>query len=198
MTSAPPELSPPMRLAVAYARADLRKPWALLLAFDARLADIIGRASEPMIAQMKLAWWQDAISREPALRPKGEPVFQALNVIALPEVEAAMGHLLDGWGRLLAADDWDSDVLAAFATDRARGIFGAYARLAGSADDAIDMGKAWALSDLGRRFGPRVLTEPLTEVALPTTRQLRPLSILAYSVTGPSGIGMMWHALTGR
>jgi 15-cis-phytoene synthase len=192
------QLSAPARLAVAYARHDLRAALTLLLKFDARLCDIVGRASEPMIAQMKLAWWNDAIARQPALRPKGEPVFQALNDIALPQVEAAMVHLLDAWGRLLAADDWDEAILAAFAADRSLGIFGAYADLASGTDDVKAMGEAWALADLQSRFGARVELHAPSKVDLPTKRQLRPLSILAYSVTGTSGAGMMWHALTGR
>jgi 15-cis-phytoene synthase len=191
-------LSPPMRLAVAYARADLRAGFELLLRFDVRLADIVGRASEPMIAQMKLAWWHDAVGREPALRPKGEPVFQALNDIALPEVERAMGHLLDAWGQLLAADEWRPDVQAAFAAGRSLGIFGAYANLANCDQDVSTAGQAWALADLRQRFGARVIGGGAPKAPTCKTRELRPLSILAYSVIGPSGIGMMWHALTGR
>ena len=48
------ELSPPLRLAIAYARADLRSAFALLLRFDERLSDIVGRVKEPMFAQMKI------------------------------------------------------------------------------------------------------------------------------------------------
>lgn len=192
------QLAPPVRLAIAYARADLRHAFELLLHFDNRLAGVVGRATEPLMAQMKLAWWHDAIAREPALRPKGEPVFQALNDIALPEMEVAMRHLLDAWGGLLAADVWQSDILSAFANHRSQGVFSAYAGLASLTDDVTDIGEAWALADLRLRFGAQVAGGPVPETIFPEKRQLRPLSILAYSVTKPSGVGVMWHALTGR
>ena len=150
------ELSPPQRLAVAYARADLRPALALLLAFDARLADIAGRASEPMIAQMKLAWWYDVISRDSASRPNGEPILQALGDLSVPRVEDAMQQLLDAWGILLAADDWTVDVLASFAKMRSAAVFGTYATWVECADDIGEIGEGWAIADLRLRFGAKV------------------------------------------
>jgi phytoene synthase len=195
-------LPSPLRLAIAYARKDLRAPFALLLTFDQRLANIVGRASEPMIAQMKLAWWHEAIMREPTSRPQGEPTFQILNELNMPHVEAAMVRLLDAWGRVLATDDWDAEILSAFAKDRSAGIFGAYADLAGYTDDVSDVsdvGQSWALADLKHRFGHSKSFDraPQQRTKL-TKRRLRPLSILAASVESTSGIGMVWHALTGR
>jgi 15-cis-phytoene synthase len=193
------ELLPPQRLAVAYARSDLRSAFTLLLAFDARLADIVGRASEPIIAQMKLAWWYDAIARDPVARPKGEPILQALGEVATPSLEEAMKQLLDAWGMLLAADDWTVDVLAQFADARSSAVFGTYATWVGCDADIAGAGEAWSLADLRQRFGERggITADGVTS-ARAISRKLRPLSILALSVTRPSGVRMVWHALTGR
>ena len=193
------ELLPPQRLAVAYAHADLRPAFALLLAFDARLADIIERTREPMIAQMKFAWWYDAISRGAEARPKGEPMLLALNKLSVPRVDAAMQQLLDAWSLLLAVDDWSAEVVDRFASSRSAAIFGTYATWLAEDHDVSAMGLTWASVDLQRRFGARVpCPENGTRIALPPAHKLRPLSILALSVTNPSAPRMIWHALTGR
>ncbi len=193
------EHSPVSRLAVAYAPANVRAALSLLLSFDDRLSDIVGRASEPMIAQMKLAWWSDAILREPAARPRGEPIFQVLSELSVADVDAAMLQLLDAWGLLLSVDDWTQDILERFGRQRSAAIFGSYAKWVRSDEDVLAMGEAWALSDLQGRFGARVTYRPSVVKPIErTTRRLRSLSILAYSAANPSGIGMIWHALTGR
>jgi len=46
------ELSPPARLAIAYAPRDLRSAFALLLQLDQRFAEILRNAREPMIARI--------------------------------------------------------------------------------------------------------------------------------------------------
>lgn len=201
MTPVVQSLSPPIRLAIAYAPGNLRAAFTLLLSFDQRLADIVGRSTEPMIAQMKIAWWHDALASEPALRPQGEPTFQALQILDMPEVEEAMVRLLDAWGQLLVTDDWDAEILSAFAKDRSTGVFGAYARLSGCFDDVTDVsaaGEIWALADLRLRFGEKIRFGGSPKFPVIKTRRLRPLSILAYSVNHPSGVRMIWHALTGR
>ncbi len=193
------ELSPPQRLAVAYARADLRPALALLLAFDARLADVVGGSSEPMIAQMKLAWWYDAIAREKTSRPNGEPMLQALSAIGLPLLDDAMTQLLDAWSVLLAHDDWSRPIIADFAATRSKAVFGTYSTWIESDHDIGQTAETWAVADLQRRFGDRAGVASHT-MALPllNKRALRPLSILALSVNSSSGIRIIWHALTGR
>ncbi|MFM2237345.1 MAG: hypothetical protein RL209_1379, partial [Pseudomonadota bacterium] len=73
------ELYPPAQLAIAYAPRDLRSAFALLLQVDQRFAEILRNAREPMIAQIKMAWWREALSSTAEARPKGEPLLQALN-----------------------------------------------------------------------------------------------------------------------
>ncbi len=193
------EFAPPTRLAIAYAPADLRAAFALLLNFDDRLANIVGRANEPMIAQMKLAWWREAILREPAARPKGEPIFQLLGDLSVADTDAAMLQLIDSWGLLLSVDEWTHDTLESFGALRSAAIFGSYARWIRSHDDVSAMGEAWALDDLRGRFGEHLAHQRSgLEPVCRTTRRLRPLSILALAATSPSGVRMIWHALTGR
>ena len=199
MSSIDIALSPPQSLAVVYARSDLRSGFSLLLAFDARLADIVGRTGEPMIAQMKFAWWYDAISRDAVNRPKGEPMLLALNKLSVPGVDAAVLQLLDAWSILLAADDWTAELVARFASSRSAAIFITYTSWMRQDVDVSEMGMDWATADLKQRFGAKVLcSQNEKKPTVRTIRQLRPLSILALSVTNPSAGKMLWHVLTGR
>lgn len=190
-------LVPPGRLAIAYARGDLRDAFSLLLRFDERIAGIVGRSTEPMIAQMKIAWWEDAIAKPKGDRPKGDPLLIELNQIGGEDVLAAMQKLLDGWGLLLAEEQWSGKTLSAFAQARAEAIFGTYARWVG--DDVAGLGEQWAIDDLRVRFGNRVdASLAAVRDRLPSSRRLRPLTILALAATAPTGFRMTWHALTGR
>ena len=52
------QLTPPKRLALAYARRPEKEALALLLLFDVSLGHIVQRSNEPLIGQMRLAWWR--------------------------------------------------------------------------------------------------------------------------------------------
>lgn len=99
------ELSPPLRLAVAYAPFAARPAWTALLVFDQRLARAAAQTSEPLIAQLKLAWWRDRM-REPVSRwPAGEPVLSALQ--PWDTERASLEALVDGWEGLIDAEASD-------------------------------------------------------------------------------------------
>lgn len=199
MKSEESALSPPARLAIAYARPDLRMAFSLLLRFDDRIAGIVGRGTEPMIAQMKIAWWHDAIAAARDDRPKGEPLLIELNHIDNDTLNEAMQRLLDAWGLLLAHDQWTSEVLAGFAKARGRAVFDTYRRWIDDGAVAEDIGNRWAIDDLRLKFGSRVgASATPTSQRLPNRRSLRPLTILALAATEPAGFRMTWHALTGR
>ena len=192
------ELSPPQRLAIAYAKPNHRPTFMLLLIFDNRIADIVGRSSEPMIAQMKIAWWYDAIGKETGKRPKGEPILQELDRLGGNDVSRAMEKLLDAWGKLLSEEIWSAATLEEFARCRSEAIFGTYGNGVGGGFDAVPLGKQWAIADLRQRFGSRVGIAVPAMVDLPKSRKWRPLSILVLATGNPSGTRMIWHALTGR
>ncbi|MEG3156086.1 squalene/phytoene synthase family protein, partial [Sphingomonas sp. RB1R13] len=71
-------------LAVGYAPASARDGFAALLDLDHQLASILQSTTEPMIGQMRLTWWYEALEkldREPA---PAHPVLQRLAVSVLP------------------------------------------------------------------------------------------------------------------
>lgn len=190
-------LLPPQRLAVAYAPPGVRAAFSLLLEFDARLAALVANASEPMIGQLKLAWWRDAIAVEPERRPKREPLLARLTLLNGQGlngqgVAAAISQLVDAWEGLLVGDG-SAEVLPAFAKARGAAIFGTYAGWTASDADVLSLGEAWAIADLTVNIGKEKM-----DLSRFRDRKLRPLTILAMSVHHVSGPRLLWHALTGR
>lgn len=194
------DVTPVQRLALAYARSDVKAAWGLLLALDSRLADVVLTSSEPLIGQMKLAWWRDAILTSKDERPKGEPMLSLLSQYEDDAVSSglatAMVTLVDGWSELLANEIWTPEVLDSHARQRGQAVFGTYLVLAGMAERA-EAGKSWALDDLSARSGQANLAHNIDR-GLP-----RPLSILAMSARQQrapkklSGLRLIFHGLTG-
>ena len=195
-------LVPPTQLAIAYADKRFRKNLGTLLAFDDRIAGVVGRGSEPIFAQMKIAWWQEALAKPAHLRPKGEPLFaelQQLENAALAEgMIAAMLLVLDAWGILAAHEEWSHDQVKAFAETRSNAVFGTYTGWVATGGPVAKQGQRWAVDDLSARFGKQ-FGDANSAPPHRMHRRLRPLSILAHSVRPDiSGAQLIWHALTGR
>lgn len=192
------QLPPPANLAVAYTPVALRSAFTLLLQLNMRFADIVRKAREPMIAQIKLAWWRDAFAAEPALRPKGEPLLQALGACGDVISPSALEDLVSAWELLLGEREWAAQDVAKHAALRGGAIFGSYAAWIGEGCDVSALSHQWALDALRLEF-PSKLSVPNNHPlpALPKGRKLRPLSILAMSVRNVSGFRLIGHALTG-
>ncbi len=185
-------LSPPQRLAIAYAPAKVRTAFSLLLAFDGKLRDVVANTGETLIGQLKLAWWREAIAAEPKDRPGGEPLLRRLSDLEYPDIRPELDMLVTAWEELLL-DGGDGRSQTNFANHRGAAIFGGFVRLIGIDIDVADLGRAWALADLG---GDRTFVKDAPR--LPPRRALRPLTILALSVRAVSGSRLILHALTGH
>ncbi|MEW9855557.1 squalene/phytoene synthase family protein [Novosphingobium sp. M1R2S20] len=174
------------RLALVYAPRRAREQTLALLALDARLAELMRGSSEPMLAQLRLAWWREALERPTTGWPEGEPIFAALR--SWQGQHSALVPLVDGWEALTAPPPLEANALKAFAEGRAAGS-AALARTVGAEDnveEARSLGRMWALEDLNMRLSrsdERELARTLAveePLALPRTgRALRPLRVIA-------------------
>ena len=191
------ELAPPARLAIAYAPSDVRSAFALLLQIDNRFAEIYRNAREPMIAQIKMAWWREAFASAADARPKGEPLLQALNKAGDRIPLSALEALASAWEALLGSERFSQEVIDVHAELRAEGIFLTYAGWMGTVQDMRPIGRNWALDALRIAFPDRVADCNMQPAPLPKARALRPLSILTMSVRTISGPRLILHALTG-
>lgn len=192
------ELSPTARLAIAYAPSNVRSAFALLLQIDNRFAEILRNAREPMIAQIKMAWWREAFASPADARPKGEPLLQALNEAGGEYIPlSALEALAAAWEHLLGSERFSQDIVDAHAELRAEAIFMTYAGWMGTVQDMRPIGRSWALEALRIAFPERVADCFMPPAPLPKARVLRPLSILTMSVRTASGPRLILHALTG-
>lgn len=141
-------LPPRLRLALAYAPAPFQGRWLALLALDQRLAATVRAAREPMLAQLRLAWWRERLSGETAALPSGEPLLAAL--AAWGNDLPALAALVDGWEQMVEPPPLARDSFAQLAEARA-GAMAAILPAHPSCDDARRMASDWSLADLAAR-----------------------------------------------
>jgi phytoene synthase len=138
------------RLAMAYARGASRAVLVGLFALDSRLAGIVRAASEPVLGQVRLAWWRDQLAMAPQDRASGEPLIAVLTEWG--EAGSRLVALVDGWEAALA----ETPSLAALVDGRAQ-AFAAAAGVLGvpaAAAAAERAGRNWALADLASKLSP--------------------------------------------
>ncbi len=174
------ELSEPQRLAFAYAPLAVRPLLLPLLALDARLGSIVRRASEPMLAQMRLAWWRDTLDSPRSRWPAGEPILARLASWQSPDSLAA---LAEGWEHLLA-DRLDESAIAGFAAGRQAGFAALAGEMGTDRDSADRAARTWALADLAANLSneeerSRVVAHAGETSPLHLPSGLRPLAVLA-------------------
>ncbi len=171
------------RLALSYAPRDARPATLAFLALDTRLAGIIRADGEPVIAQMKLAWWRDRLAQAPQEWPLGEPLLALLRESGLDC--AKLSPLVDGW-EVLLSDQLGSDAIAEFADGRARGWSAVASATAGQAGDNVEAAaRRWAMVDLALNLGTDEEATAVRHAAraeswkpLTLSRPLRSLAVL--------------------
>lgn len=130
-----PDIRDP-RVMVAVPR-ERRAAMAALWAFAERLTNLLIDAREPLIGQIKLAWWRDMaamLARDPDSLPKGEPLLAELT--ATWARQGGLDTLVDAAEAMLLAED---------VADRhtAAAEFGA--RLFALSGSDADGGRRWGL-----------------------------------------------------
>lgn len=217
-------MSDPERvLALSYAPRDGRAALEALLALDETLAAILRTTREPLVGQMRLTWWFDALTALDTARPPAQPVLQALADEVLPRdaAGAALAAMIEGWEALLDPDPLTDDRLDAFARGRGGTLFvlAGVVLGAGPRDPLAGAGAGWALGDLAQHVRDpataaraRVKSAGLLghALALRWSRAARALGALAHGARmdlaqAPSPHGapgrvarLAWHRLSGR
>ena len=173
------------RLAFSYCPQAARGPTLGLLALDTRLASILRASREPMLAQLRLAWWREALAQPAGREPAGEPVLAALH--GWDSQREALAGLASGWEAMTAPAPFPGEAIERLALARGR-AFAGLAHVLGLvpfAGSAERMGGDWALMDLAARLthpDERGAARALAAVRgwdrarLP--RALRPLAVL--------------------
>lgn len=187
MAPEPDEIPVPQRLALAYAPLATRPAAHAAFMLDARLGRFVAQAKEPMVAQLRLAWWRDQLNAPAAARALGDAVLDALSD-HWGDAITLLVPVVDGWEQLLAEPPLPEDALFAFSDGRAT-LFDALAARAdiSASPEISDAGRLWALADHAARSSDEeerafiVSAASAACSALPPRlpRNLRHLTILA-------------------
>ncbi|MCR5872127.1 hypothetical protein LRS12_16255 [Sphingomonas sp. J344] len=190
-----------------------------LLALDDKLAETLRTTSEPMLGQIRVQWWHDALSRLDAAPPPPEPVLQGIarDVVRDGITGARVAEMVEGWQSLLQAELDDAALTlhgargADIVRDRRSGGGCCGERPAGAG------GEGWALADLAGKLsdpGEAAAARRMAEAALdeacgaPWSRNGRALGAMAHLARmelagvapgSPQRTGrVLWHRITGR
>lgn len=211
-------LDPDRTLALSYVPAKRRSAVEALWRLDAALGAALAGGREPLIGQIKLVWWRDALEKLDREKAPAEPVLQAVAEHVVPIVPgAALAEFEQAWTVLLNQEPLSSSDFDDYAA-RGRLLFRFSATLLGdvSTAEVEDAGEVWALVDLARHSG-----EPDKMAALNAARErarprhrwpvpLRPLGMLhalarrdieyGLGTQGSPGrmLRMLRHRFTGR
>ena len=208
------QIEPFIDLALRYGPSEMQQFARIAFSLDARLGRMLARSSEPLLVQMRYAWWRDQLGMSPEERPRGDPVLDAIGQHWRGE-ETALVALIDGWEARIGGVE--SAELRAVLDGYAR-TFAAIAALcdASQQQEAALNGRWFALGTLVSGPGEETFLKDILARATdlgsrPRLRgKLRPLGILGGLAeraiarrTGPlfgdrlSALAMMRLGLTG-
>ncbi|WP_380779389.1 squalene/phytoene synthase family protein [Sphingomonas sp. R86520] len=143
------------RLAIGYASAASRPALTALFALDDILSGIRRTTRDPMVGQLRLTWWYEALVKLDSALPPAEPVLQALHADVLTRgvSGASLAAMVDGWEALLDPAPGGA-AIEQFLTDRGGRLFQIAGQLLGVDDQRLSSaGAGWALAELARSLG---------------------------------------------
>lgn len=191
MSDVGPARDPELQLALHYAPPFAFAAIHALFALDAALARILRTTREPIVGQMRLTWWHEALTRLDSAPPPAEPVLQALAQQVLPRgiSGARLAVMIDGWEALLDAETLEDAAIARYADARGGALFAMAGEVLGArdSDPVAPGGRGWALADLARHLSDRAVAEHVLDLAAASldagrarwSRAARPLGALA-------------------
>ena len=184
MTTKQTEPFPPeIVLALAHTPVSLREKLSAALALDRRLAKIVAGTNEPMLGQMRLAWWRDMLRAEAVGRPVGDQVLDSISR-HWPDDAVCLVGLVNAWEQMLGEPPLPRASIEEFGCGR--GSVFAAALLGRNAEQAPEHANAaaqrWALTDAALHIENIEERGAFLELAraLPNTERLkRPFKGLA-------------------
>lgn len=179
------ELPAERRLALAYAPVNFRADTLAVFLLDLRLSRLVGQRREPLLTQMRLAWWRDRLLEEPSGFHHDEPLLRLLE--SWGPLRKQLIGLVDGWEALLVDPPIPDGAVRLFAEGRGQ-AFAALAERGGSGAYAPEAHRAaanWALADLAAKSSDPKEAARVQSLAAGANwqrpklpRVLRPLAVL--------------------
>ena len=133
------------------AASDLRRPLAALLGLHMQAARTVLDAKEPALAQIRLAWWREEISRDRDHDGKRPVDPLLINLLKFwPKHRSALVAMLDAWEGLLVEQPWHASTTEAF-VGAYGGAFAGLAELCDATNNSAKAavhGEAWGRAEL--------------------------------------------------
>ncbi|MDP8913947.1 MAG: hypothetical protein M3N39_10280 [Pseudomonadota bacterium] len=219
------ELDADRALALTYVPTSARPAVDALWRLDAALGGVLAGGREPLISQIKLTWWRDALEKLDLEKAPAEPVLEAVAGKILPAgvSGSALSEMEEGWTVLLSQAPLTASDLASYSAARGGLLFRySAAILAGGLSPEMEQaGEGWALVDLARHSHAQDAAASISlagerlapSAGLVWPSALRPLGMLAalarrdvergterFEEHGAPGrmLRMFRHRLTGR
>lgn len=165
---------PWLGLALSYTSDRSRAALEALFALDAALGKVLRTTREPLVGQMRLAWWREALQGLDASGAPAEPVLRSLTEAVLPIgiTGRALSGMVDAWEPLLG--EIGMGPIDDHARLRGGALFAFAGRALGAAqsDPIGEAGEGWALADLAAN---------LSDSALASEARGRAATILAHA-----------------
>ena len=173
------ELGDAERISMRYTSREFRAKLSTVFALDRRLGQLVAQTSEPMLGQMRLAWWRDVLAQPSDARPSGDNVLDAIGRYWDRE-ENGLVQLVDGWEHMLSEPPLASQAAQAFIAGRIEAV----AAISDTKDVRL-VARRWACADATahtaqederQTFIKLGLEDADQKIALP--KSLRGLSVL--------------------
>ncbi|WP_177171477.1 squalene/phytoene synthase family protein [Sphingomonas palmae] len=140
-----------------------------LFALDRQLGNIVRTTEQPIVGQMRLTWWYEALEKLDHAPPPAQPLLQALaGHIGKGRVAGRdLAMMTEGWEALLDHERANADMLTQFAHLRGATLFRAAAALLGEDDPQVaQAGALWAFADLAANVSQDAIRQQAITAAL--------------------------------
>ncbi len=140
-----------------------------LFALDRQLGNIVRTTEQPIVGQMRLTWWYEALEKLDHAPPPAQPLLRALaGLISEGRVAGRdLATMTEGWEVLLDRERTAADTLTQFAHLRGATLFRAATALLGEDDPQVaQAGALWAFADLAANVSQEAIRDQATAAAL--------------------------------
>ncbi len=161
-------LSTEVQIALAHTQPSVRGALTLFFELDRRFARIVAATSEPMLGQMRLAWWRDMLGKPIDERPTGDVVLDKIGEHWLTREEALIS-LVDGWEQMLAEPPLTEDHAHLFVAGRQDALLAAYGKppgLINGWEAYVAAARYWIFADLASNVSSTEERELLIELGM--------------------------------
>lgn len=146
-----------------------------MFVLDRQFGDIVRTTVQPIVGQMRLTWWYEAIEALEVAPPPTQPLLADLAARVLPAgvTARAIASMSEGWEVLLDDERCDAGSLEQYARLRGGRLFAAAGRLMRAETAEIEgAGMTWALADLATHVTRPVVRDLARDMALALSKRI--------------------------